>query len=378
MKRDMKEIDLQNAFWPMTDECHDKLTTALSGLREEEPVKRFTARTVLIAACIIVALMAVAYAASRILGWTDMYSEYYDITVPDGAQQIMKDNGGTSYVIGPATFTIGGMYCDGHMATVSANVRLTEEANGLLCGESLDQIDENEDGIKLAEKLGVDPELSWLGAAEQLKRPLYSVRLALDLPDGVLADCMESYMVNEDGSLTYFTMGAFADTFKGEKLDCQIFLRVEEVYTDNPGSSNEVLSDHKNISIPVEKALKVAEYAVPEDVAIGYNNHRLEAARAELMPGGLYLIAVLTDPDEDKHPVAAKADAWNLASELEFLAPDGEPYEFSLSLSGGTVGIESWPQVEVNRMVPLNEIPETIRLHWRHPEEKTLELELKK
>ena len=377
MKRDMKEIDLQNAFWPMTDECHDKLTTALSGLREEKPVKRFTARTVLIAACIIVALMAVAYAAGRILGWTDLYSEFYNITVPDEAQQIMKDNGETSYVLGPATFTIGGLYCDGHMATVSANVRLAEGTKGLLCGESMDRMDENEDGIKLAKKLGVDPELSWSGAANELKLPLYSVRLALELPDGVLADCMESYMVNEDGSLTYFTMGAFADTFKEEKLDCQVYLRVEEV-TDLPDDCDETISEYKDISIPLGKPLKTAEYAVPEDVIVGYDDYRLDAVRAELMPGGLYLIAALTDPDEDKEPVAAKADAWNLASDLSFLDPDGEPYEYGLSLSGGTVGMEAWPQVEVNQMVPLTEIPETIRLHWSNPEETTLELGLKK
>ena len=377
MKRDMKEIDLQNAFWPMTDECHDKLTTALSGLREEKPVKRFTARTVLIAACIIVALMAVAYAAGRILGWTDLYSEFYDITVPDEAQQIMKDNGETSYVIGPATFTIGGMYCDGHMATVSANVRLAEGTKGLLCGESMDRMDENEDGIKLAKKLGVDPELSWSRAAKQLNLPLYSVRLALELPDGVLADCMESYMVNEDGSLTYFTMGAFADTFKEEKLDCQVYMRVEEV-TDLPDDCDETISEYKDISIPLGKPLKTAEYAVPEDVIVGYDDYRLDAVRAELMPGGLYLIAALTDPDEDKEPVAAKADAWNLASDLSFLDPDGEPYEYGLSLSSGMVGIDSWPQVEVNQMVPLTEIPETIRLHWSNPEETTLELGLKK
>ena len=377
MKRDMKEIDLQNAFWPMTDECHDKLTTALSGLREEKPVKRFTARTVLIAACIIVALMAVAYAAGRILGWTDLYSEFYNITVPDEAQQIMKDNGETSYVLGPATFTIGGLYCDGHMATVSANVRLAEGTKGLLCGESMDRMDENEDGIKLAKKLGVDPELSWSRAAKQLNLPLYSVRLALELPDGVLADCMESYMVNEDGSLTYFTMGAFADTFKEEKLDCQVYLRVEEV-TDLPDDCDETISEYKDISIPLGKPLKTAEYAVPEDVIVGYDDYRLDAVRAELMPGGLYLIAALTDPDEDKEPVAAKADAWNLASDLSFLDPDGEPYEYGLSLSSGMVGIDSWPQVEVNQMVPLTEIPETIRLHWSNPEETTLELGLKK
>ena len=377
MKRDMKEIDLQNAFWPMTDECHDKLTTALSGLREEKPVKRFTARTVLIAACIIVALMAVAYAAGRILGWTDLYSEFYNITVPDEAQQIMKDNGETSYVLGPATFTIGGLYCDGHMATVSANVQLAEGTKGLLCGESMDRMDENEDGIKLAKKLGVDPELSWSGAAKQLNLPLYSVRLALELPDGVLADCMESYMVNEDGSLTYFTMGAFADTFKEEKLDCQVYMRVEEV-TDLPDDCDETISEYKDISIPLGKPLKTAEYAVPEDVIVGYDDYRLDAVRAELMPGGLYLIAALTDPDEDKEPVAAKADAWNLASDLSFLDPDGEPYEYGLSLSGGMVGIDSWPQVEVNQMVPLTEIPETIRLHWSNPEETTLELGLKK
>ena len=90
MKRDMKDIDLQNAFWPMTDECHDRLTTALSGLREERPVKRFTARTVLIAACIIVALMAVAYAAGQIFGWNDFYSIFYGTKVPKAAVEILE------------------------------------------------------------------------------------------------------------------------------------------------------------------------------------------------------------------------------------------------------------------------------------------------
>ena len=165
--------------------------------------------------------------------------------------------------------------------------------------------------------------------------------------------------------------------FKEEKLDCQVYLRVEEV-TDNPEGRDEAIHEYKDISIPLGKPLKTVEYAVPENVTVGYDDYRLDAVRAELMPGGLYLIAMLTDPDGEKEPVAAKSDAWNLASDLSFLDPDGEPYEYSLSLSGGTVGMEAWPQIEVSQMVPLTAIPETVRLHWQNPEETTLELELKK
>ena len=63
MKRDMNELDLQQAFRPMPADCREALTAAARSVKEEEPVKRAVFRTVLVTALIIVSLMAAAYAA---------------------------------------------------------------------------------------------------------------------------------------------------------------------------------------------------------------------------------------------------------------------------------------------------------------------------
>ena len=109
MKRDLDNLDLRGAFKPMPDECRNALMTAACSVKEEEPVKRVTFRAVLIAACIIIATMAIAMAAGQIFGWTDFFSGYYDISVPQDTVQIMKDNGEISHTIGPVTFTVGGL-----------------------------------------------------------------------------------------------------------------------------------------------------------------------------------------------------------------------------------------------------------------------------
>ena len=77
MKRDMENLNLRNAFKPTPDKCHNALMTAARSVKEEEPVKRATIRTILIAACIILATMAIAVAATNSFGWKDFFEIFY-------------------------------------------------------------------------------------------------------------------------------------------------------------------------------------------------------------------------------------------------------------------------------------------------------------
>jgi len=375
MKRDMKEIDLQNAFWPMTEECHDRLNTALSGLREEEPVKRFTARTVLIAACIIIALMAVALAAGQILGWTDFYSDFYNTFVPDGAKQVMQDNGEASYTVGPVNFTVGGLYCDGHIATASTNARLAEGVNALLTGsDPYDAIGANgENGEMIAQKLGVDPELSWVDAAKELKIPLYSVRAILEAPEEYSGEAMEDPMFNDDGSLTYFSMPLLNGKFDGEAMEFGIYLRVQEINAEDPEQQPEAVKEHKSISIPLEKVMETKEYTVPANLTVE-DTVRLDSVRGDLFPGGLYLTASYTVLKDS----ISEDDAVDILYSLEYVQPNGDSFPTGMSLSGGVKDFDTWPVVETEDMISTNEFPEKIGLMINGDEDSIVMLELKK
>ena len=53
MKRDMDNLKLRDAFGSMPEETRDALMTAARSVKEEEPVKRATIRTVFIAVCVL-------------------------------------------------------------------------------------------------------------------------------------------------------------------------------------------------------------------------------------------------------------------------------------------------------------------------------------
>ena len=73
MKRDLEHLDLKQAFHPVPEACRRALMDAARSVREEKPVKRVSYRAALIAAVILLAAMAVAYAAVR-LGWIEYFS----------------------------------------------------------------------------------------------------------------------------------------------------------------------------------------------------------------------------------------------------------------------------------------------------------------
>ena len=352
MKRDMKDIDLQNAFWPMTDECHDRLNTALSGLREEQPVKRFTARTVLIAACIIVALMAVAYAAGQIFGWDDFFSVFYDTKVPRAALEILESTEEQSFVVGPATFTVQQLYADSHTALASVKVSMTDGSRALMTmsGNQYEPIGASgENGEKYAESLGLDPSTDWISAAEELNCPLYIMRGILDLaPEYWGGEEMEDVLYDPDGSMTDYSMQMLESTKVGEELPLKFFLRVAEVDLQTGEEKEEVLIERPELSIRVSKPTDTVTYSLPEPYTV--SGLTLDAVYSELTPAGLYLFTDFTAGEE------ADIDAFDCP---QWFDAGGNEYPWGLNLSYG-INVDNWPKVSMMGLISVDSIPEKL------------------
>lgn len=352
MKRDMKDIDLQNAFWPMTDECHDRLTTALSGLREEQPVKRFTARTVLIAACIIVALMAVAYAAGQIFGWDDFFSVFYDTKVPRAALEILESTEEQSFVVGSATFTVQQLYADSHTALASVKVSMTDGGRALMTmsGNQYEPIGASgENGEKYAESLGLDPSTDWISAAEELNCPLYIMRGILDLdPDLWDGEEMEDVLYDSDGSMTDYSMQMLDSKKVGDELPLKFFLRVAEVDLQTGEEKEEVLIERPELSIRVSKPTDTVTYSLPEPYTV--SGLTLDAVYGELTPAGLYLFTDFTAGEE------ADIDAFDCP---QWFDAEGNEYPWGLNLSYG-INVDNWPKVSMMGLISVDSIPEKL------------------
>ena len=361
MKRDMKEIDLQNAFWPMTDECHDRLTTALSGLREEQPVKRFTARTVLIAACIIVALMAVAYAAGQIFGWDDFFSVFYDTKVPRAALEILESTEEQSFVVGPATFTVQQLYADSHTALASVKVSMTDGSRALMTmsGNQYEPIGASgENGEKYAESLGLDPSTDWISAAEELNCPLYIMRGILDLaPEYWGGEEMEDVLYDPDGSMTDYSMQMLESTKVGEELPLKFFLRVAEVDLQTGEEKEEVLIERPELSIRVSKPTDTVTYSLPEPYTV--SGLTLDAVYGELTPAGLYLFTDFTAGEE------ADIDAFDCP---QWFDAEGNEYPWGLNLSYG-INVDNWPKVSMMGLISVDSIPEKLTMSMKDEKE---------
>lgn len=372
MTYDMDTLNLRDAFGPMPDDIREALMSTARSVKEEEPVKRITIRTVLIAAAIILVTMAVAIAAGNIFGWNDFYADYYKSFVPQVAQQIMQDGGETEYPLGPVTFTVGGLYCDGYIATASTVIKLNDGTKALLTGDDpFDAIGANgENGKKVAKALGVDPELTWAEAAKQLNLPLYSARTSLDVPEE-LSDGggMEDAMFNEDGSLTYFNMSLMNGKAYGEKIDCELFLRVCRIDPDNPEERLDILSERKDVSIYLEAPIDVRHYTVPENFTLDDGHFRLDDVIAEHMPAGLYLTVSFIAQNGATDEMAEE-----IIYDVDIVKPDGDRFPTGMNLTTGLYTEGIWPKANLRGMISVEEIPESIGL--KMPDGTIMELKL--
>ena len=376
MKRDMESLNLRNAFASMPEEAHDALMSAARSVKEDEPVKKATFRTVLIAACIIMATMAVAVAAGSIFGWNDFFSKDYGTELPKTAQQIMASSEPVSWQEGDVVFTVRERYSDPRLAMISTEVRLADGVKGILCAnDPFEAIGAcGDDGAAVAKRLGVESSLTWAEAAKKLNLPLYSARAILEIPSELwYGDAYEDPMFNDDGSLTYFSLQPLNGQISGDEIKAKVFLRSKLVNLEDAEDNTNVTKESVELPIRAEKAIAAAEYIIPEGTKVA-DAFRVDSIQAVLLPSGLHFTTNLTALEGATQDLAFDKLRVNIVKE------NGEDYPTGITLNEGFANLDTWPQIPYTQMVSADQIPETIHLVFpdANGNETMLVLQLKK
>ena len=345
---------LRDAFPAENPACRDALLAAARSVKEDEPVRKVSYRAVLLAAAIIIATVSIAVAAGQLLGWTDFFAGYGDI-LPESAQRIMGEKWNEhTFTVGGVTFTTRELYCDGNIAMASTEITAPDGA--LVAAEPFDPIKANgENGRQAAERLSVAPETTWLDAAKQLGKKLYSVRACLEVPQELMGDGgMEDPLYSETG-LTYFSMAFMNGTAQGEMIEATLFLRAAEI---DPATGEELSVETARETVAIFLEAPVAQAVYTADAPFAPDGYVLTGVRAELMPAGLYIDADFTAP-EGAAPDAVY-DLWGNETP-RWLDASGEPYPTGVNLSS-YLNVERHPAVVYEDMLPLGELPDSLVL----------------
>ena len=376
MKRDMDNLNLRDAFRPMSEETRDLMMNTARSLKEEEPVKKATFRTVLIAACIIMATMAVAVAAGNVFGWTYFFKNDYGADLPKTAQEIMASCEPVSWQEGDVVFTVRERYSDSRLAMISVEARLAEGVEGILAADDFtDAIGAyGENSAAVANRLGVDPSMTWAEAAKQLNLPLYSVRATLETPSELWGgEQYEDPMFNDDGSLTYFSLQPLNGQVSGEEINARVYLRTKLVNLEDAEDDSNVTKEYVDLPIHTEKSVTMAEYIIPEDTKV-LDAFSIDSIQAELLPSGLHFTTTLTALDSATQEMAFDKLFVKIVKE------NGEDYPTGITLSGGFSNLDTWPQIPYTQMISVDQMPETIQLVFpdANGNDNMLVLQLKK
>lgn len=376
MKRDMDNLNLRDAFRPMSEETRDLMMNTARSLKEEEPVKKATFRTVLIAACIIMATMAVAVAAGNVFGWTDFFKNDYGADLPKTAQEIMASCEPVSWQEGDVVFTVRERYSDSRLAMISVEARLAEGVEGILAADDFtDAIGAyGENSAAVANRLGVDPSMTWAEAAKQLNLALYSVRATLETPSELWGgEQYEDPMFNDDGSLTYFSLQPLNGQVSGEEINARVYLRTKLVNLEDAEDDSNVTKEYVDLPIHTEKSVTMAEYIIPEDTKV-LDAFSIDSIQAELLPSGLHFTTTLTALDSATQEMAFDKLFVKIVKE------NGEDYPTGITLSGGFSNLDTWPQIPYTQMISVDQMPETIQLVFpdANGNDNMLVLQLKK
>ena len=360
MKRDMDNLNLRDAFRPMPEETRDALMSAARSVKEDEPVKKAAFRTVLIAACVIVATMAVAMAAGQIFGWKDFFKKDYGTDIPKTAQEILTSSEPVTWQEGDVLFTVRERYSDPKLAMISVEARLADGVEGILTADDftmpIGAYGENSHSQDVAKRLGVDPQMTWMDAAKELKLPLYSVVAILDIPSEFWGS--EEYgdpMFNEDGSLTWFSLQPLNGQITDEEMKARVYLRTKQVNLDNAEDNTNSMEKYIDLTIHTEKVIATAEYIIPEDTKV-LDAFRIDSIHAELLPSGLHFTTNLTALEGATQEMAFDK------LRVDIVQENGEAYPTGITLSGGFSNLDTWPQIPYTQMITVDQIPDTIHL----------------
>ena len=361
MKRDMENLNLRDTFKATPDKCRDALMTAARSVREEEPVRRISFRAVLIAACIILATMAIAIAATKTLGWADFFEIIYGDTnvITKEAQAIMDNTEKQTVTVGPVSFTVQSLFADEQQAMATTLITTADGSRALFVTEFYGNdyaVGDNEEfGEALAKLYGVDPETTWIDTAKKLNCPLYRVAATLhgkdpyDYGGGMLGD-----LYDEEGNLVYFSTrdmympDGSSYPLRADPVPMELWVQVNEIDLET-GDEIHVGHTVMDVQVPMSLQSEPVEYRIPEDYVV-FGLH-LNSVKATKTAAGVYLYVDFTDQDGMKYRKNYMYPVWT--------DENGEEYPDGLIMSY-YIDTDQWPQVSVNSMIAADSIPERI------------------
>ncbi len=313
--------DLRPAFPDMPEDCRDALLRAARSVREERKMKKFTLRTALIAALLIIVTMTAALAATEMLGWTDFFGEHFGTVVPKAARDILNASEGKTYQAGPLTFTVKQLLSDGRLAMCAVDIRTADGSEALYCWDPSDTLGCNgENGKILAKRLGLPAETTYLDAAKQLNLPLYRAEACLEAAEPYSGgEGMGDQLWNADGAMTSFSM-EYLDHEKtaGVKaLPVQLFLLVSRIDPETgEDAADSVIRQREPMEIPVHGVITEKDYAPAEPFTL--NGYALVSVHAEQTVCGLYLDRVYEADEEARklYENAGAEKAWEIIDPL--------------------------------------------------------------
>lgn len=350
----MLENELQNLkekFPDMPEACHQGLMDAARSVKEEEKMKKFTMRTVLVTALILALTAAVALAAGQ-LGLKDLLGDHGSYALPTAAQEIMENSEKKTFTLGPVSVTLEETLADGYL--IYANTLVTAKEPSVLFTWGCDPTDYIYP--ELAAALGLEGRISYLDAAKQLKLPLYRISSWLEYDyqyqDG---EEMSAEVYGENGEVLCVFMAQTDPEKMPEILDGTLHIRVEQWDLDAGESmTGKEWSREEKLSIPVQGVTAEKKYAWEGKGKLG--EFTLTEVIAQKTCAGVYYTAVFK-ADDGANRDAAHA----LYNALNWMDMEGNAFPAGVSFSG-EFDLEAWPRVTLGGMWGIDDLPDSMKL----------------
>lgn len=326
--RDMNHPNMKDAFKPMPDQCRSALMEAACSVKEEEPMKRTPFRVALIAAAVLVATMALAFAASQ-LGLSDWFKSSYGINLPDSAKTALSVTEQKTYTLGPLSISLLETLADGRLVYVTTKAVTA-------------------DGSKAV--ISMDP--PYEKPPEGMPVYLVSSYITFDrayIHGEEMMDCFQG----EDGSALSVDMLLTDPSVMPETLSATLHLKVSRLDPE----TNAFLGSWQqtdNIAIPVTGVLEERTYTPQGDAAIA--GFTVKQVLAQRTCAGVYLTTSLTAEEETD-----RKEAQLLYKHVVFADEEGQTLPMGINLTGQTED-KQWPAVTMEEMVSLDRLPDTFQL----------------
>lgn len=359
MKRNHDLTDLRKAFREEPESCHRALMDAARSVREENAtVKRFSMKTMVIAAIVAAAMLTTAFAAGEILGWTDYFARFGIHATPQMQSAMQMEP--KTYTLGPLTFTVQEAVADNRLAMISTSIATADGTPALLGMFADDPVGAYGDRSRvLMNALGVqDKQLMFSEAAAQKGVPMYSVRAIIEVGEAYNGgEGMEDIFWNAQTNAIYVSSCSLKTENIGQELPVTVFLRVAQ--HDENGEEIQKWTAREALTIPVGQ--KLGEKTYTPEVPYMVNGAALESIHAELYVTGAYLTCSWRMPDGLPHDEDTFS-MWEYHHD-DMLFTDGtfNAFERGVSLSGSYDDSE-WPCVTVEEMINVDALPEVIRV----------------